>query len=415
MLGRLRAAYLCFKSVACKLRGVSTIELSSLEYHQSTEVKENVFRRPLGRVGEELQLPASLLKDKGARRYTGSWCSHIHAEMQLLVSLASKPEKTARIRRYIGVSKKPCFLCSQVLLSYYMPSLRGTNKPFFNVRQSHEKVYPLWTLPCTELVPSDFSLAVAAATKSTYNAMLKLLHKGLVRQAAIAESSAGITRSIALSGELTALQKEYLANQHTLNSTRVADTNDNKVVLGPKVKSVTVGILPVDGSQPMVAQVAFHALLQPPDHRIPEFGHDLVPDFHDAWGEYQFHRRYRIVNLRAQESDDLNGDYRLYWNESPELSENKSIKGYLGEETIEAARRFWYGDVFLVHFTEHPETFAYNVRDVPQNVTQCQAWRNLFQQMWADQFLESELEGDRYFAEEQAKRDSDEEIILSRM
>jgi hypothetical protein len=245
--------------------------------------------------------------------------------------------------------------------------------------------------------------------------MLKLLQKGLVCQAAIAESLTGVTRSIALSGELKALQKEYLANQHTLNSTRVADTNDNKVVQGPKVKSVAVGILPVDGSQPTVAQVAFHALLQLPDHRIPQLGHDLVPDFYDAWGQYQLHRRYWIVNLRAQESGELNGDYRLYWNESLELSENKSIKGYLGEETIEAARRFWYGDVFLAHFTEHPETFAYNVCDVPRNVTQCEALRNLFQQMWADQFLESELEGDRYLAEEQAKRDSDEEIILSRM
>jgi hypothetical protein len=415
MLGRLRAAYLCFQTVACKLPGVSAIELISLEHQQSRDIKAKVFRKQLKRVGEELQLPASLMTAKGVRKYTGSWYPHIHAEMQLLVNLARKPEQQERIHRYIGLSKKPCFVCRQVLLSYYIPSQRGTRKPFFNVRQTHGKVYPLWTLPYTEFVPSGFSLAVAAATKSVYESMLELLQKGTVRQPAIAESSAGITESTAPSRKPTVLQKRYLADQHALNSTKEAGENDDKIVLGPKVKSVAVGLLPVDGSHAMVANVAFHALPVPSDPRIPEFGHDLVPDFHDAWGECQFNRGYRDVELRAQESDELNGDYRLYWNESPDLSENRSVKAYICEDTVEAARRLWYGDVFVVRFTENPETFAYNVYDVPQDITRCQAWKNLFQQMWADQFLERQLEDGRHFAEEQAKRNSDKDIILSRM
>lgn len=92
----------------------------------------------------------------------------------------------------------------------------------------------------------------------------------------------------------------------------MADENDNKIVLGSKVKLVAVWILPVDGPQPMVAHVAFHALPQPSDRRILEVRHNLVPDFHNAWGEYQFHRRYRILKLQTQESDELNRNYRLY-------------------------------------------------------------------------------------------------------
>lgn len=124
MIGRLRAAYLCFKPVACKLEGVSTIELRSLNYHQCTIIKAKVFQRYLEKVGGEPQLPASLLKAKGVPKYTRSWRPHIHAEMQLLVSLASKPEQQRRIHRYIGLSKKPCFMCYQILLSYNMPSQR---------------------------------------------------------------------------------------------------------------------------------------------------------------------------------------------------------------------------------------------------------------------------------------------------
>jgi len=420
MLGRLRAAYFCFKSVAFKLEGVSTIELKSLEHTSPTNVEAPLFRRRLARVEAGLQLPANLLRDKGARKYTGSWRPHIHAEMQLLVSLASKPGQKGRIHRYIGVSKKPCFVCSQVLLNYYVPSLKDAQKPFFNVRQNHGKVYPLWTLPCVEFEPSKFSLAFAAATESAYQKMSDLLRKGLDRQGAIAESSAGVTGSVALAGESTTLQKEeYLAKQRLLNPTK-ADENDDKIVLGPKVKSVAVGVLPVDGSPPTMTHIAFHALPEYSDRRIPESGHDLVPDFHDAWGENQFNRRFREVELRAQERDELNGDYRLYWNESNELPENElpkneTIKRYLGEEIIEPARRFWHGDVFLVRFTEHARTFAHNVYDVPQTVTQCEVWKKVFKQMWADQFLEKEMEHDRYFAEKLAKIDSDKEIILAKM
>jgi hypothetical protein len=371
MLGRLRTAYSCFKSVACKLEGASTMELRPLGYQQSTNIKAKAFRRHLERVRGELQLPVSLLEAKGVRKYTGSWCPHIHAEMQILVSLANKPDQQERIHRYIGLSKKPCFVCSRVLLSYYMPSQSGTRKPFFNVRQSHGKIYPMWTLPNTGFVPSDFRLAIAVATKSAYKSISELLQKGLVLQPAIAKSSAGFTEIISAPVESTALVKNYLADQHALDSPKGADENDDSIVLGSKVKSVAVGILPVDGSQAMAAYVAFRALPVPSDLRIPEFGHDLVPNFHDAWGECQFNRGYLDVELRAQESDELNGDYRLYWNNNPDLSKNKSVKAHICKPTVEAARRLWYGDVFVVKFTEHPDTFAYNVYDVPKDITQC--------------------------------------------
>lgn len=421
MLGRLRAAYECFKTVALTIEGVSALEIVSLNCHQSPNFTTKAFRERLETVARRLQLPASLLKDESVRNYTHSWRPHVHAEMQLLVSLADKPEPQERVYRYVGVSKKPCFVCSRVLQNYCMPSLRGIRKPFFNVRPGHEKVYPLWTLPHIELTPSAFSLIVAAGTRNAYNTMLELLRKGVSRQPAIAESSAGVTGSNVLSRKLTASQEKYLAKERALNSTNVTNVNDNKIVLGPNVKTVMVGVLPVNGSQPGLIPIMFHALPEKSDRRIFEHGHDLVPDFYDAWGEYQFDRRYREVKLRNQESDELNGDYRFYWNESPELlellesPENQTIKGYLGEDKIEAARRFWYGDVFIVRFTEHPKTFACDVHDVPRGVTHCEGLKSIFQHMWTDGFLEDQLQRDSYFSGTLEKMDSDQEVILSRM
>ena len=58
----------------------------------------------------------------------------------------------------------------------------------------------------------------------------------------------------------------------------------------------------------------------------------------------------------------MEGDYRLYWNENHELPvdpleeppENETIKKLLGIEEIDTMRRFWYGDIFIVRFSEHP-------------------------------------------------------------
>jgi len=37
----------------------------------------------------------------------------------------------------------------------------------------------------------------------------------------------------------------------------------------------------------------------------------------------------------------------------------------LGIDRIDHSGRFYYGDVFIVRFTEHPETFAFTVNNIP--------------------------------------------------
>ena len=81
-------------------------------------------------------------------------------------------------------------------------------------------------------------------------------------------------------------------------------------------------------------------------------------------------RRFRRVSVENQEIKALEGDYWIYWNENDELPENEYIKNLIGIKQIGFARRFWYGDAFIVRFSEHPTTFAYDVHDVPSTILQ---------------------------------------------
>ena len=111
----------------------------------------------------------------------------------------------------------------------------------------------------------------------------------------------------------------------------------------------------------------------------------------------------------------MEGDYRLYWNENHELSENEYIKNLLGIKKVNPVRRFWYGDTFVVRFSEHPKTFAYDVHDAPTAISQSRWLETVFQDMWGSHFLEGELEADRYSEAHQEKIEADKEIILRRM
>ena len=415
MLGRLRAAYECFKSVALTFEGISTMDMSPVDLHQPVEINSTLFRKSLHRLATEFRLPTGLLKNNAAQRYTGASQLHIHAEMQILLSLVKNADWHWRAHPYIGISRKPCFLCNEILQNYNKVSMKGARRPAFKVRRSHGKVYPLWTLPQSEILPYVAGLAIATATTHTYHQVQQHLQHEPVLQPAIAESSAGVTQSDSISGGITAIKKQYLENQRTWSSLDMVEGSEGPITLGRKIKTVLVGLLPADRSKPRLTPINFYALPEKGDGRIREGGHDYVPDFHKSWGECQFDRRYRILTLQNQAVQELEGDYRLYWNENHELPENENIKNLLGIKKVNAIRRFWYGDTFVVRFSEHPKTFAYDVHDAPIAIFQGLYLETVFQNMWENQFLEAELECDRYHEAHQDKIDADKEIIFRRM
>lgn len=335
--------------------------------------------------------------------------------MQILASLARNAGWQSRAHQYIGISRKPCFLCDQVLKNYNKISVNGVRQSAFKARQSHGKIYPLWTLPVVKIEPLVAALAMTTAVINTYNNIQSCLQEGLVLQAAIAESSVGNTDSASIVGQMSAMKRQYVANQRTLNSSEIVEQIEDPVRLGRKVKTVRVGLLPADGSRPRLIKIGFYALPDKQDRRVRETGNDFVPDLHKSWGECQFDRRYRVLILENQDIKELEGNYRLYWNENHELPENENIKTIIGVKKVNNQRRFWHGDAFVVRFSEHPQTFAYNVHDASPSILDHPSLENIFRHMWKTRFLEAEVELDRYFNASHEKMEADKDIILRRM
>jgi hypothetical protein len=415
LFARLRAAYDCFKSVALTFDAVSTIELRPVNPTEDVRIKPAHLSASLKRLCGELQLPRSFHESKAARKYTKPSCLHIHAEMQILASLGDRSGWHPRAHRYIGVSKKLCFLCSQILQNYSVSSTKESRKPTFRARQCHGKIYPMWTLPQCGNSPPVVMMALAAAISHAHRQMLNMLQQGPVTRTAIAESSAGVTSAGSTSARLTEMKKQYSTRPRTPESTKTFHVSERPSGLGRKVKTVKVGVLPADGSKSVLVPITFHALPKNGQEKMRECAKELVPDFQSSWGEYQFDRQFHHWTFEDEPSEDSNGEYRLYWNENTELPENESVKRLLGMEEIDAMRRFWYGDVFLVRFSEDAKSFDYDVHDAPATSLRDQTLRTILRYMWDKGDLENELRRDQDSGEYREKSKADKAIILQRM
>lgn len=415
MIGRLRAAYECFKATALHFLDFKDLVIKPVMLPHHVNINTIKFRRQLRELVEAYEFSKGLLKTKVARSYTGASRLHIHAEMQILISLEKDPKWQRRAHRYIGTSKKPCFLCNEFRQNYIKLSMNGIRSPAFKARRSHGKVYPLWILPEVHPVTPHASLSIATAVMEIYRRILDLLHEKPPKRPAIAESSVGLTQCEEFASGENRLKQRYLASRQAVETPRTSTSSEEPIIFGPKVKTVRVGRLPADGKELELVPINFYAQPEKHDRRVPEYGHCYMPDFHRYWGACQLDRRFRRVNAENQEIKTLNGEYWIYWNENDELPENAYIKDLIGIKQVDFARRFWYGDAFIVRFSEHPTTFAYDVHDAPAAILQWHPLRRIFQDMWEKSFLESELEQDQYFEAEQQKSEADQEIILQRM
>ncbi|KAF2030461.1 hypothetical protein EK21DRAFT_111983 [Setomelanomma holmii] len=390
-------------------------QITHLDHYGAMDINLNRFRKNVQRLAREFRLPKCVLKSKTAHKYMRATRLHVHAEVQVLVSLATNVDWHQRAHRYIGISKKPCFLCDQILQNYIMLSMQGAREPAFKARQTHGKIYPLWTLPRNNSVPNVVGIAMATAVNHAYYHVQRHLQHEVALRPAIAESSASITERTSMGGGFTTIRKQHLESRHLQGPSKVVQGREDPIILGRNIKTVRVALLPADGSPPKLVPIDFHALPEKSDRRLPQCGNDYVPNFHHYWGECQFERRFRILSLKRQVNEELDGEYRLYWNENYELPEDESVKVLIGIEKANLARRFWYGDAFVVRFSEQPTTFGYDVQDTPLAIFEGGFLKNLFQNMWETQFLEEKLADNCHFEAHKEKIEADKDIIFERM
>ncbi|KAK3375576.1 hypothetical protein B0T24DRAFT_616552 [Lasiosphaeria ovina] len=126
--------------------------------------------------------------------------SEVHAEVQLVLGLAQHSHVGGAVLRYIGCSKRSCFLCSKFVRGY------GS----FTTRGSHGKLYNLWSVPEVSVISDAEAAQLAAAVSATEKAMRNLiLNKKKDHLAHVAESTVG--------GSSVATAVRQFGNQHLMD------------------------------------------------------------------------------------------------------------------------------------------------------------------------------------------------------
>ena len=307
--------YECFKSVALTFDDIQTMEMEPINLRLNVQMDAKRFQRFLQKPEVGLKLPKDH-KSKAAFKYRHASSLHVHAEMQVLVSLGQKAEWHKHAHPYIGVSKKLCFLCHQILQDYSPLAQEGARRPVFKARTCHGKVYPLWTLPLCMDVLCTAKLSLAAAVTYAHRLVRHKLREKLESEPAVAESTAGFTCAGSLSADLALLTDRQIADGRPLARPRVSNERQQPSPFGRKKRTVKVGRLPADGSNPELVSIAFHMLSETGSHRTIECKPQYVPNFRKYWRERQFDRRLWNIPFYNQADESWNGKYRLYWNEN---------------------------------------------------------------------------------------------------
>ncbi|KAI7551735.1 hypothetical protein KC331_g2359 [Hortaea werneckii] len=109
--------------------------------------------------------PKEIWPAKSSQRY------FVHAEIQMLVHCQRLPVE--KRPRYIGTSKRPCFLCFHFI--------RAHNQ--YATRDSHGEVYNQWTVPANQDSMSPNQRAeLTSALKQTSNAVRQALQRSKVKK-----------------------------------------------------------------------------------------------------------------------------------------------------------------------------------------------------------------------------------------
>ncbi|GAW21440.1 hypothetical protein ANO14919_109590 [Xylariales sp. No.14919] len=162
-----------FAHVAQRLPGFRKIKVVLLKSLPARKVK--TWKFPFGEFTVTPQLKAKLCEEFGKRK-------HIHAEMMLMTYLLSSNNPSSEVFPYLGVSKKTCFLCGNML----------QEMGIFGTRGNHGKCYSHWTLPYALGVSPEITDKLRIAVeriRSLLRAKNDVPHRDAEKESAIVDSA----------------------------------------------------------------------------------------------------------------------------------------------------------------------------------------------------------------------------------
>lgn len=168
--GRLRAAWETFAEFALTFPPYNVLSLEPL----SSPPPKVLSWASLQREIRTLNLPRKQRDQlQKSMKEAGNIHLFVHAEIQLMLHFGSTPSENRTIFSYIGASKKPCWLCDQIIQGW-----RG----IYRTRPSHGVVVGYWSL---HMVNEKFQLGPWSRIK--IGGSLKEAHAFLSQQLGISK------------------------------------------------------------------------------------------------------------------------------------------------------------------------------------------------------------------------------------
>lgn len=414
LLSRLRVAYETFIETALRLSVFKKMKIVEINAGVNEEVAKQMLHAMPPIVSAQFGRLTSRQRKMFKRRL--ALPCFVHAEIQLLMQLerpTAKDSNAARVFRYIGCSKKTCYLCCKFIEEHGSFRTRGT----------HGKVYDQWTVPASSDIPLSSAFRIKVALLNVENDMITRFENclGSRQLPHVPESSIGISE------HSEASMYRYRLRQLGLDTeaSQIPDCNEQSkdppvTKLGKRRTSFRAARIPADSNYPMeIVRLVTHETDD--DYHCCDSGMRHVPNFARFWeGNYNSDRAMFRFDANDQKPRSLNGDYRVHWNINDELPENENLKKLLRLVDVPIHRRFWYGDVFIERIGEkdgrdHDEHGYHVYDDIPPEILDSQLLASIFREYWNRMGLEDSLKEDAEIQAFSQKGVRDRDLLFQRM
>ena len=416
LLGRLRVAYDTFmENALCEDESFRSITIlpggtDDVPFQQSLALS----RETRNMVSLEINRFKTRHQKQFKVKYQES--CFVHAEVQLLMQfehMSHERQRRLKSLKYMGCSKKTCYLCCRLLAKH----------GYFRTRSTHGKVYHRWTIPATtRLLPASM-LKLKAALLEIENDMIVRFAKsiGAPKLPEVPESSIGISEH--LDPDLTSDRKRQLGldgDAHRDSDHQTPSPVTPLFKLGKARDAFLALRIPAKKDEHMeIVRLTTYEVENDYDCCDSTMRH--VPDFSDYWTtEYTFDRAMYKIKAENQTPSSLNGDYRIHCNKNDDLPANGTLKSMLRLEEIPSYRKFWYGDVFVERIgnrdgIDRDEKGYHLYDDITPAILTSPLLELSFRYSWDNEELEAMLVQDASFQQFSEQHNRDKDLVYQRM
>lgn len=344
LLSRLRAAWETLQAFALHYSSCRDIEIRGIDASEPKEIPTFTIELELDKLQPNLSSKISMRSQGKPWKHL---LLHTHAEMQLLLfygRLGHEMETTEYVR-YMGSSKKTCWLCEHTLRC----------QAGFSSRGSHAEVSPHWTIETKTPLGSQFLETLIEGMCFVQSWLIDHACKeSSPRRSAIPQSTPAVTCS-GSAATIAKIKHRRKSRSQAFHDKSANDMRRDEVpqALGRRLDRISAIRLPDDRE---VLEIVTLDICE--NRGQPEsLGATLtVPDFRPFWGQtLHIDQDHQMLEVTKNESQANEGTYTVFHNTSGELADNECIARMLqidlSSEAIKS-QLFWKGDVFIVRFNE---------------------------------------------------------------